>query len=172
MGDEFGGRYLQTTTTKCYSRQFLEASFREVVARYTKAEMEAKGDVGEAVEYLVGEVGLGVQSTSKTRLSLEFWLNLLIALSILMYSMKLSEQSEDRLSREIHAMQQAILEQIVSPGVEDFEKTYYIVERKVRLLSRPNTRRSGVLATLYPNQKVRLVNKRGKWICVGTQLLD
>ena len=144
---------------------FFEETFREAVARYAKAETEAGAGVDDAAQNLVGEIEHDVQSVPKTRLSLEFWLNLLIAISILIYSMKLSELSEDRLSRQIHAMQQVILKQIVSQGTELAEQTYYIVERKTSLLSKPKPRKSSVVTTLYPNQKVRLVSKRGKWIC-------
>ncbi len=43
--------------------------------------------------------------------------------------------------------------------------TYYIVERTVSLQLKPNTN-SNVLALLFPNQKVRLVKRKHKWIYI------
>ncbi len=50
--------------------------------------------------------------------------------------------------------------------LEHDDSTYYVVVRFVNLRDKPTTTKSKILEVLYPNLKVKLIERKGEWICI------
>jgi hypothetical protein len=152
--------------TKSIPANTLEEAYQEVLSNFMAAQSSGKYDTTGAAIRVVEEIKYATKTFPPSRLSLEFYLNLLISLVFFLYSMTLSEQSELRISELINETQTNIIQRLNDIKEPDIQGTYYVVERAVNLRAKPTTKNSGVLAILYPNQTVRLVKRKGKWIMV------
>ena len=78
--------------------------------------------------------------------------------------MHLSAESEKRLTEQIINIQTVITEKLEQVLTTQNNHTYYVVLRPVNLRLKPTTRKSKAINVLYPNQTVRLIERKGKWI--------
>ncbi|MCK5062197.1 SH3 domain-containing protein [Candidatus Parcubacteria bacterium] len=144
-----------------------EEAYREVLSSFIAAKGTGERDTTEAAFQVAKEINFETKTFSPSRLSVEFYITLLISLIFFLYSLTLSEQSELRLSELIIETQTNIIERLNDITAEtEIQGTYYVVERAVNLRTKPTTKKSEVLTVLYPNQKLRLVERKGKWIMV------
>jgi len=96
-------------------------------------------------------------------------LQILIGLIICAIQMQEGAKTEERVSALILRMQATIIERLEEKKSEAAPKReleiYFIVQRRVKLLSRPKPK-GAVIGQLYPNQMTSLIEKKGKWIYV------
>src|SRR5208337_4881356 len=98
-------------------------------------------------------------------LSTEFYLNLILALFLFLYSQISTSYSEKLISRRIESMQSIVIQQLTDLKAYEEDQTFYVVDRTVNLRTRPSVK-SGKITLLYPNTKVRLIERASKWIKV------
>jgi len=113
-------------------------------------------------------INLVISKEPQSLLSLEFYLNLLITLIIVVHTQKLATDSENRIVSNLNEGKQYIVEQFDKIIEENSKQNnnigiFYVVTRTVYLRSKSNTKSTPV-TILYPNQKTRLVKRKGKWI--------
>ena len=99
-------------------------------------------------------------------ISREGMIQLLVAILILWYSIYESTKTEQRILYVINQTESRILEKIETLKPEESGEVFYIVlGRPAQLRTRPTTKKP-IIETLYPNQRVSLIEVRGKWIHV------
>lgn len=142
-----------------------EEAFQTVLAAFLSAQTSGTGDAVESAVQVVEQINHKAKTFPLSKLSLEFYLNVIISLIFFLYSMYLSEQSEIRITESLHKTEAIVVERLLEfRGLED-RTVYYFVQRPVNLRTKPTTK-SASLSVLCPNQKVRLVEGKGKWIKV------
>ena len=104
-------------------------------------------------------------SFSLSSLSIEFYIALLVSFMIYTHSLYSSKETESYILSQIVDSQEILLQRI-----EDYTDLYdyrdfYVVKRYVNVRIRPTTK-SKVMTILNPNQKVRLIKRKGKWIFI------
>jgi len=142
-----------------------EEIFLNVVSNLNSLE---KGNDTENFETnITNEYRQVIEDSPKSILSLEFYIMLLITLFLYFNSTNNSIESEERLSRQIDSMGDAIIEKINELNVVEEGKNknevYFVVDRAVNLRFSPTTKKNNVKTILYPNQRTRLIDKKGKW---------
>lgn len=160
-------------TSDTYKNIFLTGvpanTFEEAFNEITTSYFEAVSLDGEKQEDVVVKVVENFSEKAKkfglSKLSLEFYLNLLIALMFFVYSQQLSQETETRISNQLSDAQELIIERLDNLIENKNDETYYIVLRNVNLREAPSNK-STVKTVLYRNQKVRLVQRKSKWIQV------
>jgi len=145
-----------------------------IAAAVANIEANAEIEVGTAeqenllrvVSRTIQNVRTATYTSFVDRLSLEFYLSLLVTVLLLIYQLELSKESEQRITSEIISTREQLLERYEEVVTQQANhNTYYVVRRATVLLQSPKkgARSPGVL---YPNQLTRLVDRRGKWIRV------
>ena len=86
-----------------------EQAYKEVYAKFIIEQSDS--DIEEAFSQTVNQIKSGIAS-SKSPLSIEFYLNFLIALILFLYSMHLSQGSEKKILDEITLTQEVIVQNI------------------------------------------------------------
>ncbi|WP_321370061.1 SH3 domain-containing protein [uncultured Desulfuromusa sp.] len=137
-----------------------EDAYREVLSKYAESEIAQHE---EPASHLLDDLQSNVTSAPKSVLSLEFYLNFLIALMFFAYSQNMSAETEKRITEQIESVHQTLLDYKAEVSLSSVD-SFYVVDRSVNLRNKPTTKRSNILTVLYPNQKVRLVERKGKWI--------
>jgi len=156
----------------------LASSFSGRLAASLAEALESLANDSHAFEPSEEIFGTKVSSLPPSRISAEgLWqiyiqiLALLVGLSqvgLVLHQMKeagTSSKEGREYFRELIEATQKIAAQTERLIPTDDQNTYYIVERTARLQLRPSTK-SLALALLFPNQKVRLVERNHKWIYV------
>jgi hypothetical protein len=133
---------------------FSEA-LQEVARAYERA---ATMDVAEPWEEVTSEFEERTIHAPKGRLSAEFYLTLVITLVLFLLSLKLSSDSEDRILNRIKAMEAHIMQLVALQGQGE-KDIFYIVERSIAMRYGPNTK-TATITLLYPNIKVRVIERR------------
>ncbi len=141
-----------------------EEAYQEVFSNFIAAQSQSAGDATEAAICIVEGIHCQAKKFQPSKLSIEFYLNVIIALILFLYSLHLTEQSELRITESINTVQKIIIERLNELSEPKNQETYYVVERAVNLRTKSTTKFSEVIIILYPNQKVRFVEKKGKWI--------
>lgn len=144
-------------------------SLGEAYERIRREFEEIKGqhpDVIEFAENTIQETDTKVKKAPKGFLSAEYYITLIFSLILFVTSQYTANLSEKRVSGQIQHLEEVIatLPSTLMPQNDD--STYYVVVRFVNLRDKPTTKNSKVLEVLYPNLKVRLVERKGKWILV------
>ncbi|SFD21861.1 SH3 domain-containing protein [Thiohalospira halophila DSM 15071] len=104
-------------------------------------------------------------SSSKTTLSLEFYLTLVITLTIFLMQSIDSNEADDDLMERLDRLESTIVEKYEVATREEQNSSFYIVKANVNFREGPSTKHQ-VIDILYPNQKVRLMEQKQKWIKV------
>jgi hypothetical protein len=156
----------------------LASSFSGKLAASIAEALESLARDPNAFDAVKEMIGSQVSSLPPSRISAEgLWqifiqiLVLLIGLGqldLVLHQIKeagASSKEEREHFRELIEATQKIAAQTEGLVPKDDQSTYYIVERTARLQLRPSTK-STMLALLFPNQKVRLVETNHKWIYV------
>ena len=141
-----------------------EEAYTEVISRVVISRTD--DDISEALLKTADEVELEIKSTIKNLLSIEFYLNFLIAFLFFVYSMQYSHESEKRIINKINAVQEVIIEKLEEVNIKKADDVYYVVQRPVNLRTKPTTKKSNIIKVLYPNQTTILIERKGKWIKV------
>lgn len=142
-----------------------EEAFNEITAHYFEAVSLNEENPEDVVAKVVEDFSEDANKFALSKLSLEFYLNLLIALMFFVYSQSLSQESETRISNQLSITQELIVERLDNLIEIQNDETYYVVHRNVNLREAPTTK-SAVKTVLYRNQKVILVQRKSKWIQV------
>jgi hypothetical protein len=150
-----------------------DQAFNEVFSNYIKEIILSENDHDRASLEVAKQVNNKANSFSVSSLSIDFYLNVLVSLIFLLYSLHLSQQSEEKIAGLIMQTQEVVIERFNQIAPKTTIDTYYIVVRSVNLRLKPS-KKSTILNVIYPNQKVRLVKRKGKWIQVEyyNHLLD
>lgn len=144
--------------------------------------------VQDFLEDFEANVDERVDKLSPNTISAEGIIQIVLAILFFLYSSyssKLSEQaitekiddsqyhieqqisdSETRIRQQIGDSEQRILKKIETLIPKKDEFVYYVVLRSVKLRVKPTTK-SGIISTLYPNQRVSLIKRKSKWIFVS-----
>ena len=143
---------------------YFENAYQEVILNVIIAKNDRELD--ESVSIFADEIKESEKNAPKSYLSAEFYTNLIVAFIFFIYSIHLSQESEDRILKKIYNVQQAVTEKLeeVLPEVQRDE--HYVVIRPVKMRSKPTVRKNNVINILYPNQTTKLIDRRGKWIKV------
>ena len=133
---------------------------------------EAYQEIVEGIESMpvsegIDELSIQVQNKATEApsgaLSTEFYLNLIFALIFFWQSQVLTSESESRLIERMNILETTISTQLHDLAGYERDSTFYVVDRGVNLRVKPTTN-SQVISVLYPNMKVRLVERASKWI--------
>lgn len=99
-------------------------------------------------------------------ISREGMIQVLLAIILFWFQIYQSGEVEDRITNIIRGTETRILEEIAKlKPVESKEVFFMVSGRRVLLRSGPTTKKP-VLGVLYPNQRVSLIEAKGKWIFV------
>lgn len=121
-------------------------------------------DASDPIESSINEIEEKA-SSSRTTLSLEFYLNLVLTLIILLIQNSQSTEFNDDLLERLDRLELTIVENYEVATREEQESSFYIVKVNVNFRDGPSTKHKA-LDVLYPNQKVRLIERKQKWIKV------
>lgn len=117
-----------------------------------------------------------IRRTPRIRISFEAWINIILAIVLFMYNAISTEKFQtameqktdviEHLENKISGSQQKMYDAL-SEYMQEHDKsgTYYVVVRKAILRLKPSTKSPAVSVT-FPNQKVNLEKRKGKWIYV------
>jgi hypothetical protein len=141
-----------------------EQAYQEVISKVIIAKNDI--DVDETLSVVADEIDQDSRIVPNSFLSIEFYINLIIAFIFLLYSMHLSAESENRLAEQMMNAQTVIIEKLEEILTTQNTHTYYVVLRPVNLRLKPTTKKSNVINILCSNQTVRLIERKGKWIKV------
>ena len=119
----------------------------------------------ERLEELSDQVELRVKQAPQGALSKEFYLGLILTLFIFWLSQNSAIQSEEKILLRIDQFQTTISQQLAEMKKYEQVDTFYVVDRAINLRVNSNTK-SEVVSILYPNEKVRLIKRKSKWIKV------
>lgn len=103
--------------------------------------------------------------TKKTKLSLDFYYSTILTLLLFAYNENSSKQNNETLSDSVKETELKIVKEIKNIENGLLPGPYYVIIRQTIGYDNPSTK-SKILNNLYPNQKVRLVGNKGKWIYV------
>jgi len=143
-----------------------EEAYQKVLSSFMAARSASGGDTIETAVYVVEQVNYETKTFPLSKLSIEFYFTLVLTLIFFLYSQNTSLQSEKRISELLNQTQTIIIERLNEIKETDIQGTYYVVERTVNLSTKPTPKKSEVLTKCYPNQRVRLIERKGKWVKV------
>lgn len=89
----------------------------------------------------------------------------ILFLILAIYSLIAGNQSEKKLINSLMQSEQRILKSIEGLKPEESKEVCFVVERTVKIRLKPSTK-SPVITVLHPNQRVSLINSKGKWIYI------
>lgn len=135
-------------------------AYEEILRHY---QVSLESEVDDPIEAVAIEVEKKVQSYPGGPMSIEAYIQIVLALFIFIYSHISSIDSETRISSRLEN-----LENFVSKSLEDLKSqrkkdTFYVVIRPVNLRPLPSVK-SKVQEVLPQNLKVILLERKGKWI--------
>jgi hypothetical protein len=89
------------------------------------------------------------------------------AIFVFLYPLYEGQQTEERVIDSVRQAQTQILEEVekLKPPKVKVNEISYVVERKVELKIRPQSK-SATIQILSPNQTIKLIQAKGKWIYV------
>jgi len=115
---------------------------------------------------LNAEIDSSFVEVKKDKLSLQFYLTLLVSLLFAAYAEYSSMINKKEIVLEIRNSESKIINEIKIIEDKIYSGIYYIVIRKNNGYYCPSTKKSDIKFILYPNQKVRLIKEKGKWIFI------
>lgn len=124
----------------------------------------ADGTASDPIENSINEIEQKA-SSSRTTLSLEFYISLVFTLLLALIQQNESNEFNDELMQRLDRLESELVEKYEVVANEEQDSSFYIVQLNVNFREGPSTKHS-VLDVLYPNQKVRLVERKQKWIKV------
>jgi hypothetical protein len=131
------------------------------------ADIEEEGEDVEREAELIEE--LFNERVGKLRpdfISREGMIQILVAIVILWYSMYEGIKTEKRIVDVITQTESRLLGRIEALRPQESKEVFYVVLRRpAQLRTRPSTKKP-IIETLYPNQRVSLIERKGKWIHV------
>lgn len=154
-----------------YNRNKLLDLVPQTFAAQIIAELDdAFGGIEETnADHLVNSIEEIIEEKCKrlkpNRISFEGMLQIMLAVILFVYSIHLSNKTEENLTNRLFQAEQLILKSIESLKPEDGKEVFYVVERPVKIRLKPSTK-SPVITVLHPNQRVSLINSKGKWIYI------
>lgn len=98
-----------------------------------------------------------------TVLSFEFYLSVVLSIILFLMSQSSSEESDELLFERLDRLESTLLQNYRAAEKEEENASFYIVKRSVNFRDGPSTKH-GILDILYPNQKVKLISRKSKWI--------
>lgn len=134
--------------------------YEQLVDRYSTLSEEG---VTSPIEVLSEEIEEKVNTSTPHPLAVEFYLNFVIALFLFVLSQTYSIESEEKILSSINEIQTIVTKNNAKIRSLEYGETFYIVIRAVNLREGPNTK-SQILSILHPNTKVRLLERKSKWI--------
>lgn len=140
----------------------LSEAYQDVIHSYEQ--ISGLSDI-ERLETLSNKIEGRVKKAPQGALSKEFYLSLILTLFLFWLSQMSSNQSEEKMLLRINQLETTISQQLSELKANEEVETYYIVMRPVNLRVRPNTK-SDIITILYPNMKVRLLERASRWIKV------
>ena len=146
------------------SANTLGEAYKEVLSIYAEADVQTSSDDETAFADIVSGIRDKIKHSPISYLSLEFYLSLLITILVLVYSQKMSDQSEQRVTNQMIELHQMLKEHMDQADDVNELSSYYVVERTTDLYKQPNSKCVVLASKIYPNQKVRLIERGGKWI--------
>lgn len=96
-------------------------------------------------------------------LSLEFYLSFLITLLLFVWQLKLSDESERRVTAQIAAVQAALTQRVEARQTFLEAENFAFAQRPVVVAEAPRSR-SKQVAMLYPNTPVRVITIKREWV--------
>jgi hypothetical protein len=143
-------------------------SFQEAITEayneYQRIQTERAVSVeGNHIDSLIGAVEQRVKVAPKTRLSLEFFLSLLVTVFLFVASQNSASDSEERIQQRFVAIEASIAE--VSNQLLRFQNdgSFCIVSRAGKLRAAPDGK-SAVVADMPTDLRVEVVDRKGKWV--------
>lgn len=124
----------------------------------------ADGAASDPIESSINEIEQKA-SSSRTTLSLEFYISLVFTLMLALIQQNESNEFNDELMQRLDRLESELVEKYEVVANYEQDSSFYIVQLNVNFRQGPSTKHS-VLDVLYPNQKVRLVERKQKWIKV------
>lgn len=96
-----------------------------------------------------------------------YWAMVKFAFTIFtfLYPLYEGQQTEKRIIDSVNQTQTQILKEVEKLKPAEVKEVYYVVEREAKLKSHPRPK-SPTIQILSPNQRVKLVQVKGKWIYV------
>ncbi|MEW8509051.1 MAG: SH3 domain-containing protein [Candidatus Thiodiazotropha sp.] len=98
-----------------------------------------------------------------TVLSFEFYLGVVLSIILFLMSQSSSEESDEVLYERLDRLESTLLQSYTAAEKQEEDASFYIVKRSVNFRDGPSTKH-GILDVLYPNQKVKLISRKSKWI--------
>ncbi|PKL15128.1 MAG: hypothetical protein CVV49_21905 [Spirochaetae bacterium HGW-Spirochaetae-5] len=102
----------------------------------------------------------------KDKLSLDFYLQIVLALLIFVRSEYSAIKDKDEIIKTIHGTESRIVSEVKKLETDLLIGTHYVIIRQTFGYDYPNSEKAFKKLILYPNQKVRLIDSKGKWIYV------
>ena len=99
----------------------------------------------------------------KNFLSAEFYISIIFALILFLLSQNATYDSEQNLTKKVQHLEELITELPHTLMPSKDSSTYYVVLNFVHLRQKPSSK-STSLEMLYPNLKVKLLERKGRWI--------
>lgn len=140
---------------------FSEA-YELVIDRYSTLSEQG---VSDPVETLTEEIKEKVSASADNLLSMEFYLGLVIALFLFVLSQVSAINSEENIINRINKLQTFVIQSNSNLIALKQKATFYVVVRVVKLREGPSTKHQ-ILSILHPNLKVKLLDRKSKWIKV------
>lgn len=104
-------------------------------------------------------------SSARTTLSLEFYISLVLTLLLALIQQNESNEFNNELMQRLDRLETELVEKYEMVASEEQQSSFYIARLNVNFREGPSTKHA-VLDVLFPNQKVRLVERKQKWIKV------
>lgn len=151
----------KSNLTELMQQTFATDLFSKLDMVMNRIEVDAGEDALSSLEEIIEQK---CKSLEPGNLNYQGMLNIL-GLILAIYSLIAGNQSEKKLITILMQSEQRILKNIDSLKPAESKEAYYVVERTVKLRLKPSTK-SHVITILHPNQRVSLINSKGKWIYV------
>lgn len=97
-------------------------------------------------------------------LNIEFYLNIIITLALFVITTHDMDVIINNTLNRIDEIEIKIDSVLELMNNTDDKYIYYVVERSVNVRNKPTTKKSKILQIIYPNQKVKLLMAKHKWI--------
>ena len=127
-----------------------------------------KLNFNDAIEVVEEAFSNKIETSSKGWISAEGLLQLFFAFTLYVISQASAMDSDEALMKKVSQLENSFIEKIallLPDKQDDKNATYYIVNRTVQLHTESSTK-SPFLGFLYPNQRVKLVKRKSKWIYI------
>ncbi len=126
------------------------------------AEIYSQIEASDPIQTTISKLEGKVQSPG-TVLSFEFYLSVMLTLILFLMSQSSSEESDRQLFERLDRLEDACIQNYNAAESAERNASFYIVKESVNFRKGPSTKHA-VLDVLYPNQKVKLISRKSKWI--------